>query len=71
MPQGLLRCCWMAHLLFYEIPVAMHGQVHKPDGAVIDKGISVLAVQVRLTAHCEDHACMSPKYTLRSQSNLA
>lgn len=49
---------WATHLLLNVVPMAMHGEVHEPNGAVIDKGISVLAVQVRLTAHCEDHACM-------------
>ena len=46
------------HLLLFEVPVAVHGEVHEPDRAVADEGIPVLAVQIWLTAHREDHACM-------------
>ncbi len=64
------KCCWMSYLLLYEVSVAMHGEVHEPDGAVIHEGISILAVQVGLTAHCEDHACMPTAAHLQFSSTL-
>ncbi len=45
------------YLLFYEFSVAVHGEIHESNRTVTDECISVLTVQVGLTAHCEDDAC--------------
>ena len=45
------------YLLFYKFSVAVHGEIHESNRTVTDECISVLTVQVGLTAHCEDDAC--------------
>lgn len=60
-----------SHLLLYEVPMTIHGEVHEPDGTVVDKGISILAVQVWLAAYCENNACKPTFAHTSSSSDVA
>ena len=55
-------------LLLYELSVAVQSQVHQPHRAIINEGVPILTVQVRLAAHCENDACTLSESQLQPAS---